>query len=1162
MRHLIFKSNDVILRQATRGELSSDDMVRRLAPLSDDSSAKRIEASLAANPGMSKATLVRLLASPYKRTLLTCVALLSAFLLCNYWIPRLSGELIARLSGEQGGPAAAGGVLAWLVGVSLSSWFFLNHGFDQAFLLGLKVRSLCARLIARAERNESEVSPALAYLSHDLTRIQLGFECGPLLALTSTSVLISCVLLVRFLGFFGLLGAGVVLALVLIAQKLSRRVGALAKNVAEANAGRVRHADFIVSHLETITVRGWKAKMRQLLDASREAEVAALWRSGKWVVVLNVVFAVTPVLMTVASLLPSLVFSGSIAAKDVFPALIVLAILRSSFTNLPMTVRFIAEGLDSLSRLPRVLTRPVDLKTEGPRAPDLCRELAGKHVVVVGSPGSGRSTVLRAVATELKQTSPVAYVAQSPWVHRGSVTENIIGTNMLDALRVKQMLAAVALDRDLRQMGQDEGMAVEPQGRNLSGGQRQRLAIARALYSDVAFLVMDEPLSALDPLVRRHVAASLKTELQGKTLVFSSTEAREILASDWVLEVERGVVVRQGTPTELSRNETSLVHAYVKGGVKESDGEHSPTLLAKDDDATTTQKTGECPLKTEQPATLTMGGFASYLKLWGTPAFLATVALMLGLKELLAIGSDVLISNTTGEVLDAAALSHFVSVYGAMVFGAISAAALAMALLVRGGLKAASSLHDLVVTHLFATPVRILRLTPSSDHLARLVHDQSVVDQSAGQKMANFLLALAGVVGTLALVVGSMPQMLILLIPIGACYFGYSKRFRAATKSISRASSDAAGVMIEDFKEYGAGTDCLALSGQRDAWRAKRVASALHRYESSAYFSQYLERWFSLRLELIGALIFSVVAFALYRAGLAGQAFGAAAGLAMTYSSALTAALGRVVKMMAYMDHDLVSVTNMKEYGASNAVNGGPMIASPGRGDLVFDHVTFAYPKDLQPVFTKISFAVAHAEKLAVVGRTGSGKSTLISLLLRLQEPSVGQIRVGGLALADIPEDQVARFVYVAPQQPIFLPGRLRDAFVDQDLSDDDVWQALATLGLRDAVAALPGGLNFVVDQGKELPLALSQQQLLFVAGSLLTQAPIVILDEPTAALGTAEAKTVLDSVVRTLRDKTLLVITHQHQLVGCFDGTLQLGEGKATVARATKVESHSQTRP
>ena len=233
------------------------------------------------------------------------------------------------------------------------------------------------------------------------------------------------------------------------------------------------------------------------------------------------------------------------------------------------------------------------------------------------------------------------------------------------------------------------------------------------------------------------------------------------------------------------------------------------------------------------------------------------------------------------------------------------------------------------------------------------------------------------------------------------------------------------------------------------------------------------------------------------------------------------------------------------------AVRGGANLApSPAGACVRLEHVSYSYPSRTAPVLDGLDLELAAGETVALIGESGAGKSTVAALLLGLLEPTGGRISVGGVDLGSCRLDAWRRLVAWVPQHPSLLRGTVAEniRLGDPDAPDQRVFQAALSAGAHEFICALPGGYDTVVGDGGR-QLSPGERRRIGLARAFLRDAPLVILDEPTADLDQASVEVVSIAVRRLQTQRTMLLIAHRPELVHYADRVVTLVNGAAAPA-------------
>ena len=218
----------------------------------------------------------------------------------------------------------------------------------------------------------------------------------------------------------------------------------------------------------------------------------------------------------------------------------------------------------------------------------------------------------------------------------------------------------------------------------------------------------------------------------------------------------------------------------------------------------------------------------------------------------------------------------------------------------------------------------------------------------------------------------------------------------------------------------------------------------------------------------------------------------------------------------------------------------------PGRvkGAITFDRVSFGYNKD-EPVLHEVSFAIEPGQVVGIVGPTGSGKSTVLSLLPRFYDPLFGHVRIDGINIADYKLASLRSQIGFVLQDTMLFPGTIRDniAYGRPEASDDDIIAAANVANADEFISRMPLGYDTMVGERGDT-LSGGQRQRIAIARAVIRNSPILVLDEPTAALDTESEHLVIEALRRLMKGRTVIMIAHRLNTLVDADKIIVLKEG------------------
>jgi ATP-binding cassette subfamily C protein CydD len=269
-----------------------------------------------------------------------------------------------------------------------------------------------------------------------------------------------------------------------------------------------------------------------------------------------------------------------------------------------------------------------------------------------------------------------------------------------------------------------------------------------------------------------------------------------------------------------------------------------------------------------------------------------------------------------------------------------------------------------------------------------------------------------------------------------------------------------------------------------------------------------------------------------------------AVGLHFHSSMEGAAAAGRVC--------DIIETAPASPGGAESGVRGAatPDLQCDLRYDeIILDAVSLAYPGRDRPALAEVSLRIRPGDRVAIMGPNGAGKSSLLSLLLRFTEPTGGRITAGGVDVARVDVDNWRRQVTWVPQRPYLFAATVADniALGQPDASREDIARAAGMAGADAFIETLPEGYDTPLGE-QALRLSAGQRQRIALARAFLRDAPLLLLDEPTAHLDPIVAGQILAVIQTLMAGRTVILVTHRHGWPGGADRVLTLDHGRLLI--------------
>jgi ABC-type multidrug transport system fused ATPase/permease subunit len=819
------------------------------------------------------------------------------------------------------------------------------------------------------------------------------------------------------------------------------------------------------------------------------------------------------------------------------------------------------------------------------------RILPGESLAIVGPVGSGKSSLFQALLREVpllegnfsfrdirgKNIIPrIAYVPQEAYILNGSLKENVLFGEAANEERLKIALAASCLDADLAQLPAGLFTEIGERGVNLSGGQKQRVSLARAVMHNPNLVLLDDPLSAVDVRTEDHLIDRLLFgEWKSITRLVVSHRLAHLHRFDKILFLKDGAQRACGSLEELLNNQEFL-EFYSEYASTEKSGSASlgvtkdtstaiaapPTALqgealrvTEDEDRAVGAVQGSVYLQYIRA----LGGKTPWRRLFTWPLLVcgtaAGAALPLLQKSWLAFSSN-LQSGKLAPEPDAISSLAQTSGSSILVYGGLGLLTLLGVLLnklfwLERGMAAGRDMHDGMLAAMLKAPLRFFDSTPVGRILQRFSRDVEAVDIQLQWSFETTVKALMNIATSLVLILGVMPLMIVVIGPVLFFYYLLQRDYRVPAREAKRLDSISRSPRFAHFKETLHGLVVIRSFGKAPMFM-DAFFDRLHHAQRMFYGHYMLNRWFSSRIPLLGAIVSSCTAIAVVFYAWSGGISPGAAGLVMVYALSLWESLNWAIRIFAEAEARMTSVERIRYYSAVEAEEEtvqSPALAQesawPVKGEVVFDRVVARYASHLPPVLKSISLRVPAGSRVGIIGRTGSGKSTLLQALFRCMELESGAIRIDGVDIASVPLERLRRSLAIIPQDPTLFLGTLRsnlDRYSEH--RDNEIWQALHKARLENFVRSMPLGLDAPVQENGS-NLSQGQRQLLCLARALLADAKVVVMDEATASVD-VQTDTLVQEVVReSCKNVTMLIIAHRLGTVADCDLIFEVKEGK-----------------
>ncbi|XP_008553008.1 ATP-binding cassette sub-family C member 4 isoform X2 [Microplitis demolitor] len=841
----------------------------------------------------------------------------------------------------------------------------------------------------------------------------------------------------------------------------------------------------------------------------------------------------------------------------------------------------------------------------GQLPPTLCEVTlnieAGELCTLVGPVGSGKSSLLHLLLQELPigagtvglyqfknknstgfepkrgfiQDNPdmtISYASQDPWLFSGTVRENILFGLDYNYTRYQEVTRVCSLLRDFKQLPNGDLTTVGERGTSLSGGQRARVNLARAIYKQADLYLLDDPLSAVDARVGRHLFKKCILEyLRGKTRILVTHQLNYLKQADTIAMIERGFIKHQGsfdTLTKTSSEFNNLLNAMKKNDDESpedttvtdtynfTDGKNSFLRFDKSRTSRVSVRSqdsyqfipyqeftiAEAKSNAEDESESMVSGRMSnkvyyrYFREGGNIGTLILLIMICIISQIATSGADYWLSYWTNletirtscgnlqgncsvsgneyesmvnntffqslSILDAdgflpsvdAAYIYTMCIVGCIVL-TISRSYFFMHICMKAGRK----LHNHMFSNILQAKMLFFNTNPSGRILNRFSKDVGAMDELLPRAMLEALQIFLVMAGILIIIISVNPWMIIPIVIMGISFYFIRIYYLNTAQDIKRLEGIAKSPVFSHVSTTLNGLTTIRSRGKDiELMLCKEFDQYQDIHTGAWYLTIVTGSAFGLILDLISCVFVMCVCFSLILMD-PENTFGGSVGLAISQSLILTGMLQYGVKQTTEVQSQMTSVERIIQYtdlpkeGPIESLNPPPE-TWPLSGRIDWKNVSMSYKNDDPPVLKNIELSVKSGWKVGVVGRTGAGKSSLISALFRLADDGLkGKIMIDGLDTKSIGLQDLRANISIIPQEPVLFSETLRynlDPF--GKYTDNAMLDALREVELNDLT------LNqWVTESGSNF--SVGQRQLICLARALLRNNKILILDEATA---------------------------------------------------------------
>ncbi|KAL4803388.1 P-loop containing nucleoside triphosphate hydrolase protein [Aspergillus unguis] len=1058
----------------------------------------------------------------------------------------------------------------------------------------------------------------VALMSIDVDRINLACGMFHVSWTSPISIIVTLVLLLVNLGYSALSGYALLVIGMPFLTYAVRFLFKRRRNINKLTDQRVSLTQEILQGVRFVKFFGWESSFLDRLKQIRKREIRAI---QTLLAVRNGILCISLAIPVFASMLAFITYALSKHTLDpapIFSSLALFNSLRMPLNMLPMVIGQITDAWTALNRIQEFIvaeeqkediqkdetmpeaikldyasftwermatdkeaeqaekTEQTTEKADEPGEPFQLQDLTldvqrDELIAVIGTVGSGKSSLLSALAGDMRLTNGAvsmstsrAFCPQYTWIQNTSLRKNILFGRDYDEKWYDQVIEACALKPDLEILPNGDATEIGERGITISGGQKQRLNIARAIYFNAELVLLDDPLSAVDAHVGRHIMdKAICGLLKGRCRILATHQLHVLSRCDRIVVMDEGKIHAVGTFDELSESNKVFQDLMSTASQDSKSDEEEATEVVEEETSKLAEQKPAKPaaalMQQEEKASDSVGWsvWKAYIKASGSYFNAVGILFLLALSNVVNVWTSLWLSYWTSNHYPNLSTGQYIGVYAGL--GALTALSMFVfsTYMTTSGTNASKRMLHRAMTRVLRAPMSFFDTTPLGRITNRFSKDIQVMDNELCDAMRMYAITVTMIISIMVLIIVFYHYFAIALAPLFVLFMLAANYYRASAREMKRHESILRSSVYARFSEAISGTASIRAYGVQSQFRTS-LRDTIDLMNGAYFLTFSNQRWLSVRLDGVAILLVFVTGVLVVTSRF--DVSPSISGLVLSYILAIAQMLQFTVRQFAEVENNMNATERVHYYGTEleeeAPLHQNPVPETwPHAGAITFTNVAMRYRPSLPLVLHNLSMNISPGERIGIVGRTGAGKSSIMSALFRLTELSGGSISIDGIDIATVGLQDLRSRLAIIPQDPTLFRGSVRsnlDPFNEH--SDLELWDALRKAHLVDSESSGTNtptnttsetklGLDTPVDE-EGLTFSLGQRQLMALARALVRNARIIICDEATSSVDFATDQRIQETMARGFHGKTLLCIAHRLRTIIHYDRICVMDQG------------------
>ncbi|KAK5646546.1 hypothetical protein RI129_005010 [Pyrocoelia pectoralis] len=1081
-----------------------------------------------------------------------------------------------------------------LIGGKIVFMLYDNTYLLAVWLIGLRMQIACCTMIYRkclklnlSLGNENNQGKAVTLITKDVTQLLTVADCAHMLLIGIPKFFIMLSIMYTYIGVSAFAGAAIVMVMVPVNIFLGKLISQYRLKTAAHTDQRVRMTQEMLTSMRVIKMHTWenffsKTIGRHRLNGNLENFVyikALVFSIGQ----LSYRFAFYVCVITYVAL------GNHITAEKAFVIIGSFGAFQSLLTDyMPNGIPQMAEYKASLHRLTKFLmldevpdshhedqdnylpidrsvsVKDVTVKTESETVvlDSVNLNIAKGLTVVVGSTGSGKSTLLKLLlgdvaksSGEIKVCGKVSYASQEPWIFPSTVRQNIIFGEPFDEKRYQNVIKVCALEWDLMLLTEGDQTCMSDRGLNFSRGQKARVNLARAIYRQADVYLLDDCLSSVDGRVGKHIFDEcIKRFLKDFVCILVINNSLPLEGSDKVLVLSKGKIAFHDTFNNFKQWDNEEIKLEL----------HWDALHESQD--TQEEKIGQASSLVEQNKNTATNIYDEHNKIGkvrrsiyyayficgGGWKIFAIVAICSIASTAAASWADYFVSywvdmeqdlagfrmNETTDSIEYKDLESrydiIMKTYLFVMLGAAIFTVLQALTFFFFTSRASTKIHMYVIGKIIKALMTFFDKNLSGNVLNRLSRDLAIIDEQMPSVMLDSLKVILSMYGVLIIITSVNWYFIIPSLILTVIIYIARRLYMGTGRGLKRLEGAARSPVLGHLNATLEGLTTIRASNAQELLQ-REFDKHQDLYSSALFMNLSTSRAFGFYLDATCNLYITIIIFSFVISKT--DTLAGLVGLAISQSFSLTGLLKWAARQWAEMETQMTSTERVLEYRDTivEVSSGNKPENWPNNGDIEYKSVNLRYSSGGGMALNDLSFHIGSREKIGIVGRTGAGKTSIISTLFRMYEYE-GTILIDGIDIKSVAINYLRSKISIIPQDLVLFSGTVRNnldpgcEYLDKVLLD-----ALDEVGIKNSLKDLDSEI---------VTLSVGEKQLLCLARAIVHNNKIIVLDEATANLD-PETDTFIQKIIkRKFLNCTVITIAHKLRTVINSDKIIVMDAG------------------